>query len=203
MLRPSFLSWCSKLAKKCILSRTIGPPIVPPHWVLRVSRLVQVLLLDEEILVRHRGVGEVADRAAVPAVGALLGDRVDDAGGGGAVLGVELVRDDLELLNRFERGARLRARAPAAQVVVVAPPSIRYTTPLPCWPLMVTLSDEESAAWLYTTPGSRETRPVKLREPDGRFSISPADTLPPTCADVRSTCGASPSPSGSPSARRP
>src|SRR6185503_14727992 len=45
---------------------------------------------------------------------------VDDAGRGGAVLGVELVGDDLEFLYRFERRARLRARAPSAQVVVVA-----------------------------------------------------------------------------------
>ena len=91
-----------------------------PLGLARVG-LVQILLRDEEILVRHRRVGEVADRAAVPPVGALLGDRVDDAGGGGAVLGVELVGDDLELLNRFERRPRLRARAAAAQVVVVAP----------------------------------------------------------------------------------
>ena len=54
---------------------------------------------------------------------------------------------------------------------------------------MVTLSDDESLAALYTTPGSSATSPVKFREPDGRFSISPVDTLPPTCAEVRSTCG--------------
>ena len=94
---------------------------MPPHWFLRRLGLVEILLLDEEILRGHRRVGEVAERAAVPEVGALLGDRVDDAGGGGAVLGVELVRDDLELLDRFERRPRLRARAAAAQVVVVAP----------------------------------------------------------------------------------
>jgi hypothetical protein len=57
----------------------------------------------------------------VEGVGALLRHRVDDARDGGAVFGVELVGDDLELLDRLERRARLRSRAAAAEVVVVAP----------------------------------------------------------------------------------
>ena len=58
--------------------------------------------------------------AAVVGVGALLGDGIDDARQRGAVLGVELVRHDLEFLDRLERRTGLRAGAAAAQVVVVA-----------------------------------------------------------------------------------
>jgi hypothetical protein len=56
----------------------------------------------------------------VPRIRALLADGVDDAGHGGAVFGIELARDHLELLNGFQRWPRLRAGAPAAQIVVVA-----------------------------------------------------------------------------------
>ena len=55
---------------------------------------------------------------------------------------------------------------------------------------MVTLS-EPVADGLYTTPGSSPTKAVKLRLTDGSSAISAVDTLPPTCADVRSTCAAS------------
>ena len=37
---------------------------------------------------------------------------------------------------------------PPRKSSLLLPPSIRYTTPLPFWPLIVTLSDEESAAAL-------------------------------------------------------
>ena len=119
---PAFVRSCrSKLAKKCILSRMIGPPMVPPYCDLARFRFGEVVARDEEVLRRHRRVGEVPDGAPAPRVRPLLGDRVDDAGRGRAVLRIELVGDDLELLNGLEWGPRLRARAAAAQVVVVAP----------------------------------------------------------------------------------
>ena len=88
---------------------------------LACVRLLEVLLFDKEVLGRQARVGVVAKRAAAEGVGALLGHGVDDAGRGGAVLGIELARHDLEFLNRFHRGACLGARAAPAQVVVVAP----------------------------------------------------------------------------------
>ena len=53
-------------------------------------------------------------------VGALLRHRVDDAAGGRAELGVELARQQLEFLDRFDRRARLRAAVAVVEVVVVA-----------------------------------------------------------------------------------
>ena len=52
-------------------------------------------------------------------VGAGLGHRVHDRAGGAAELGVELVGDDLELLDRLDRRPRLHPRALPDHVVVV------------------------------------------------------------------------------------
>ena len=108
----------SRLTKKCALSLTIGPPSVPPHCFFVVVGLGQVLRADEEVLGGDRRIGPEVEDAAVELVRSLLGDGVDDAAGGAAELGVVLIGEHLEFLDRFERRARLRAE-PLAQVVVV------------------------------------------------------------------------------------
>ena len=40
----------STLKKKCILSRTIGPPIVPPYCCIVVGASVEIALLGEIVL---------------------------------------------------------------------------------------------------------------------------------------------------------
>ena len=91
-------------------------------------------------------------------VGPLLGDRVHDPRRGGAVLGIELVGHDLEFLNRLERrSAPAHPPSPRAgrRCCCRRPSGTRHRWNLP---LMVTLSDDESAAALYTTPGSIRRR---------------------------------------------
>ena len=88
---------------------------LPQHRV----RLLEVLLLDEEVLRGQPPARVEAEPAAMELVGSRLADGVDDPGRGGLVLGVHLVRDDLELGDRLE--GRLRLRLPPAQVVVVGP----------------------------------------------------------------------------------
>src|SRR6185503_12296473 len=62
---------------------------------------------------------EIAGAAAADLVGAGLGDGVDHGAGGAAELGVELIGDDLELLDGFDRRPRLRPGALPDDVVVV------------------------------------------------------------------------------------
>ena len=94
-----------------------------PELLFRRIRLVQVVLCLEEIFRAETLVREVLERAAVKLIGARLDDRVDDGPGGAAELGVELTGQDLELLRRLERHARLRAVV-LAEVIVVVPGAI-------------------------------------------------------------------------------
>ena len=80
----------------------------------------QVVLLDEVALGRELGVLQVAEGAPAELVRALLCHRVDHRPGRAPELRVELVGEHLEFLDRFEGCARLRARALADYVIVVA-----------------------------------------------------------------------------------
>lgn len=120
-------------------------------------RLVEVLLLDEEILRRQVRVDEIAEGAPAEGVGALSGDGVDDATRRPPILGVELVGDDLELLNRLQGRTRLGAGTPSTQIVIVVPAVDDIEDLLPCWPLMFTDSDAGSAVGLCCTPGNSAT----------------------------------------------
>ena len=98
----------------------IGPPMLPPNWICLVVGLRQVLLGRKVVLRRHVLVGVEVEHHAAERVGARLRHRVDDAAGRGAELGVELAGQELELLHRFDRRARLRAAVAAVEGVVVA-----------------------------------------------------------------------------------
>jgi len=84
----------------------MGPPMVPPHCCWLVSGLARLFCFAKNSRPRQRGILEERS-AAVEVVGALLRHRVDHRADGAAVLGVELAGDDLELLDRFDRRARL------------------------------------------------------------------------------------------------
>src|SRR5262249_15013837 len=64
-------------------------------------------------------VGEVSEDNAPERIRALFRDGVDDRAGRTAELGVVLIRQDLELLNRFERRSRLATDAAAQRIVGV------------------------------------------------------------------------------------
>jgi len=83
--------------------------------------LLQVVLLREVVLLGQRGVLDERESAAAEAVGPALRDRVDDRAGGAPELGVVLVGQYLELLDRLERRPRLGPGALADHVVVVVP----------------------------------------------------------------------------------
>ena len=64
--------------------------------------------------------------------------------------------------------------------------------PLRFWPLMRTPEELGLLDGLNCTPGNNATKLAKWRLDDGRLLSSSSATLPPTCAETRSTCGDSP-----------
>ena len=103
-----------------LLDRTANRPA---ELVLLGVGLVEVVLLLEEVLRPQVPVVEELEGAAVELVRAGLDHGVDDRAGGAAELGVELSGEDLELLRRVERHARLGAVV-LPQVVVVVPAAV-------------------------------------------------------------------------------
>ncbi len=96
---------------------------------LRV-RLAQLAGPGEIVLGGPIGVLSEAEGAAVKDVGAALGHRVDDRAGRAPELGVELVGDDLELLDRFERGPGL-GPGPLSDDVVVVVAAVEHVVVVP------------------------------------------------------------------------
>src|SRR4051812_7232170 len=89
-----------------------------PALILRVG-LRQPFLLREEVLGRQTAILEEPEGASPKIVRARFGDGVDHRSGGAAVLRIVLPGNDLELLDRLDRRARLRACALPDHVVVV------------------------------------------------------------------------------------
>ena len=89
---------------------------VAPELDLLGRGLCEILLFRKIILRRHVCTGVEVEQHAAKRVGAGLRHRVDDAAGGGAELRVELAGQDLELLDRFDRGPCLGAAVAAVKV---------------------------------------------------------------------------------------
>src|SRR5262245_64467639 len=87
--------------------------VVTFHRVAGAVDLRQFLGFGERV---HRLVAEELERAAVDVVGTALGDDRQDAAVAAAVLGLEALRLEVELLDRLERE---RLQLPADGVVVV------------------------------------------------------------------------------------
>ena len=85
-------------------------------------RLVLIVALGEEVLRVEARVLQVVENGAADTVRSALRDGVDHAALGTSELGVELGGEDLELLDRLDRGTRLRSGAPTDDVVVVVRP---------------------------------------------------------------------------------
>ena len=94
--------------------------MLPPNWICFVWCFFEILLGREIVLRRQVLVRIEVEQHAAECVGARLRDRVDDAAGRGAELGVELAGQELKLLHRFDRRSRLRAAVAAVERVVVA-----------------------------------------------------------------------------------
>ena len=95
----------SQLPKKKSLSLMIGPPSVAPGIVRRFFGLFVAELVRLEDVLRAEDVVVVIDEGrAVELVGARLGDYLDGRAAGQPLLGVEVVRRDVDLLDRLGRG---------------------------------------------------------------------------------------------------
>ena len=82
-------------------------------------RLVEPVLLDEEVLLREARILPQPGGNAMKRVRPLLADGIDDRTRGASELRIVLVGDDLEFGDRLERRARLRSRALSNDIVVV------------------------------------------------------------------------------------
>ena len=112
----------STLPKKCALSRTIGPPSTPPNCCCLDGASSSPSFFAKYSSDDSFSSWKNTNAAPRRLVGARLRHRVDDAAGGQPVLGVELAAQQLELLHRFDRHARLRAAVAAVERVVVVRP---------------------------------------------------------------------------------
>ncbi len=119
MVRASSTTRRSTLAKKWALFLTTGPPTVKPYCWKVVSGLGRFVLPGEEVLPGQGRVLQESEGAAVEGVGALLGDGVHDRARRPRELRVELAGQDLELLHRLDRDARLGPGPLSGDVVVV------------------------------------------------------------------------------------
>ena len=119
-LRPVVCRRPSKLPKKNVLLRTIGPPIEPPNW-SSAQLLLLVVVLAGRV---ERVVAHVVEQRAAEAVAAALADDRDVAAGAEAAFGRRQARVHAELRDRLHRRLQAELRARRVQVAGAGVPHI-------------------------------------------------------------------------------
>ncbi len=137
---------------------TMGAPNVPPNWLRRKRGRSMPPRLANQSLALSLSLRRNSKSAEVHVVGAGLGDHVEDAAGGAAVLRTEGVGLDPKLLHGIHAGDRGSADSATRPYSGRRP---RYSFWLPRCPLM------ETEAVLIMSTG-RSFMPTEVRTPGAR-----------------------------------